>query len=114
MKITIQTNKAVKIKNTHSFLRSRIKKILSDLVHKNTSFFSWEGDDLKAESCANTTTHNRLIILLALFTDSNMTTFTEFGNRGTSFRNFNTIESLENLLNFVDSIDLENLEIEIK
>jgi hypothetical protein len=114
MKITIQTSKTIKKQKTHLVLKSEIKRILDKLVHMNTSFFSWDGDSLKAEQCANTETHNRLIILLALFTDSNIATFTEFGNKGTSFRNFRTIESLENLLSFVESIDLKNCEIEIK
>lgn len=119
MKITINTDITTTLPKSKDFLKKEIVEKLNRLTTSlNSNFFSWDGDVMKISSCANTDIHNKLVILMSLFTDSNSNvycTYTSFGS-GVSFYGYNTLESLTVLNNFVDSIPnvVKEIEIEIK
>ncbi len=105
MKITITTD----IETSPEFLKVEIAGKLNKLIDSTINFFFWKTDALNVGSCSNCSMHNKLIILLAMFTDSNNEkygTFTSFNSihAGISFENYNTIEKLVALNRLVDSI----------
>lgn len=118
MKITINTTKQPTPKKSYDALREDIVDKLNKMVG-TTEFFAWDYDELRTGTCANVGMHNRLVILLSLFTDSNCKkygTFTCFQHciNPISFCGYKTLDMLEALEKFIDSIDLNESEIEIK
>ena len=118
MKITINTEKEAKPQKTVYKIRSEIADKLNELAGSG-DFFTWENEHLRVKGCANVQYHNKLIILLALFSDSlsdEYSVYTSFLSSDSyiSFRHYNTFEKLQSLQEFVDSIpDLKEVKIEI-
>ena len=122
MKITINTNNTKSLPKSEDALKKEIaKKEIAEKLNRlaacNTlNFFSWDGDTLGVRSCSNTDVHNKLVILVSLFTDSSNNkycTYTSFGD-GVNFCGWQTIEGLESLNDFVDSVpDPRTVAIEI-
>jgi len=111
MKIKIQTSKATAKTGN---IKTRIINKLDALLPQR--FFKWENDKLACSGCSNVGLHNRLVILLALFTDANHSKFHCYTNFGDTIRFgfFVGDDILTKLESFVDSIDLENNVIEIE
>jgi len=119
MKITINSEKEKPIiKKSSDDFRNEISKKLNALS-STSNFAFWEGNDLYFTGCANVDIHNKLIILLSLFTDNNNReyhTYTSFNSMASriSIKNYNTVEKLNALNEFVDTIPkLEEVKIEI-
>ena len=115
MKITVS-------KGTHKVTPKTVSELRSDIADKlnkmvgSVDFFSWVGLELTVQSCANVNLHNRLVILLALFTDSNYNsgTYTQFYNP-VAFCGYDNVEKLLALEAFVDSIpSLLHVKIELE
>ncbi len=109
MNIVINTTKKTsEPKKTQDSLKREIVDKLNGLV-SSKDFFYWKDSNLYSRGCANVELHNRLVILLALFSDSHYEkwgVFTSFNStcEEVSFRNYNNFEKLELLKEFVDSI----------
>jgi len=111
MKIKIQTNKTTAKTGD---IKTRIINKLDALLPQR--FFKWEDSKIACSGCSNVKLHNRIVILLALFTDGNHNKFhcyTSFGDV-IKFGDFVGYDILAKLESFVDSIDLENNVIEIE
>jgi hypothetical protein len=96
-------------------LRVDIITKLNNLAGSGGKFFSWNGDTLTTQNCANVNFHNKLVILLALFTDSNYNsgTYTQFYDP-VAFCGYGNVEKLLALKAFVDSIpSLKDVNIEL-
>lgn len=117
MKIKINITKAPSSKS-EDVLKKDIVDKLNNSIFSAKGFFCWEDDTLRAKSCSNVSLHNKLIILLSLFTDSNYIsygTFTSFNSLGyIGFLNYKNLEILVALDKFVDSIKcLNKIQIEV-
>lgn len=112
---------AINIKSKNKITPDIKREIITKLSNLTTDdFFSWKNDNLVAVSCANTDKHNKMLILLSLFTDYNYRkygTFTDFSCADYNpirFRGYDSSEKLEALNEFINSIsDLSEVEIEI-
>lgn len=117
MKIKISITKTSPTKSKDVLKKDIVDKLNSIVTAKD--FFSWEDDLLRVKSCSNVSLHNKLIILLSLFTDSNyrgeFETYTSFNSLGyIGFSNYEKLESLVALDKFVDSIKyLDEIQIEV-
>lgn len=116
MKITVSKGTPQVTLKTVPELRSDIAAKLNKMVGSDYNFFTWKNSDLCANKCATVNLHNRLVILLALFTDSNLSkdTYTSF-YEGASFCGYDNVEKLLALEAFVDSIpSLLHVKIELE
>jgi hypothetical protein len=117
MKLTVSKGTHKVNPKSENQLRADILVKLHDLLVGCTShFFTWKNSDLCANKCANVNLHNRLVILLALFTDSNYNsgTYTQFYNP-VAFCGYDNVEKLLALEAFVDSIpSLLHVKIELE
>lgn len=115
MKITIKTDK--KTPNRKNLKQEILDKLNKLVGYHSSSFFAWNDHNLLCRQCANVEKHNKIVILLALFTDSNNSnfdTYTCFGlvHYAVEFAGYDSETKLQALSDFVDSIG-DNVEIEI-
>jgi hypothetical protein len=116
MKITVSKGTHKVNPKSENQLRADILVKLQDLLGCASHFFTWKNSDLCANKCANVDLHNRLVILLALFTDSNLSkgAYTSF-SEGVSFCEYDNVEKLLALEAFVKSIpSLYDVKIELE
>jgi hypothetical protein len=116
MKITVSKGTPQVTPKSENQLRADILVKLHELLGCASRFFTWNNSDLCANKCANVNLHNRLVILLALFTDSNYNsgTYTQFYNP-VAFCGYDNVEKLLALEAFVKSIpSLYDVKIELE
>ena len=113
MKITLHAN--TKQPPSLNIIKDRIQSKL-DLLLNNQRFFRWAGSDLISHGCANVGAHNKIVILLAIFTDSNNPNFnchTSFcdGIRFANIAQYDLLVKLDALLESIETLKDVTIEI---